>query len=286
MAAKSVRLMTDKLIDIKARQADVFSRLDPDKMAEALEPGLLAVVSQIVTELSAKYMAKTWNFLPEGVKDDIILKALEDIPTFMRSFMTDIKENIHDVLDLEDMVVSNMVKNKSLMNRVFMEVGAKELRFIERSGLLFGFLFGCLQTMLWCKYDEAWVLPVGGFIVGYLTNWLALKMIFRPIEERMLCGLRVQGLFLKRQQEVSAQFAEINSKEILTSEAMWEAILTGPKQRRFHEMCTLHTHEFVDDMAGGLRPLVKHMIGREEFHRLKDDIADRIVERLPLAIRW
>ncbi|CAM9797545.1 unnamed protein product, partial [Choristocarpus tenellus] len=115
-------------------------------------------------------------------KDDIVLKALEDIPTFMRAFMTDIKDNIHDVLDLEDMVVSNMVKNKSLMNKVFMEVGAKEIAFIEKSGLLFGFLFGCLQTILWCFYEGVWVLPVGGFIVGYLTNFLALKMIFRPID--------------------------------------------------------------------------------------------------------
>lgn len=46
-----------------------------------------------------------------------------------------------------------------------MEVGAKELTFIERSGLLFGFLFGCLQTCLWYFYQAVWVLPVGGFVV-------------------------------------------------------------------------------------------------------------------------
>ena len=27
-----------------------------------------------------------------------------------------------------------------------------------------------------------WVLPLTGFILGYLTNYLALKMIFEPIE--------------------------------------------------------------------------------------------------------
>lgn len=49
--------------------------------------------------------------------------------------------------------------------QVFMEVGAKELVFIERSGLLFGFIFGCLQTCLWYFYQEDWVLPVGGLVV-------------------------------------------------------------------------------------------------------------------------
>lgn len=38
----------------------------------------------------------------------------------------------------------------------------------------------------------------------------------------MVCGLKLQGLFLKRQKEVSVQFAEITAKEILTSHAMWE----------------------------------------------------------------
>lgn len=51
------------------------------------------------------------------------------------------------------------------LTQVFMEVGAKELVFIERSGLLFGIMFGCLQTCLWYFYQEDWVLPVGGLVV-------------------------------------------------------------------------------------------------------------------------
>ena len=41
-----------------------------------------------------------------------------------------------------------------------------------------------------------------------------------------MCGIKVQGLFLKRQTEVSAQFAELVSNEILTSQAMWEVRLS------------------------------------------------------------
>ncbi|CAM9310844.1 unnamed protein product [Ectocarpus fasciculatus] len=282
MAAKSVTLMTEKLINIK----EVFSRLEPDEMCEALEPGLLAVVSRVVTEMAAKHMPGTWHFLPEASRDDIVLKALEDVPIFMRSFMGEVKTNIDDVLDVHDMVVTNLVKNKALMNRVFMEVGAKELIFIERSGLLFGFLFGCLQTCLWYFYQESWVLPTGGLVVGWLTNYLALNMIFRPINERIVCGLKLQGLFLKRQTEVSAHFAEIVSNEILTSQAMWEAILTGPKRDNFNDMCKRHTHGFVDVMAGSMRPLVQHMIGEREFVGLKDEIAQQMIENLPMAIRF
>lgn len=41
-----------------------------------------------------------------------------------------------------------------------------------------------------------------------------------------MCKMKLQGLFLKRQTEVSAQFAELVSSEILTSQAMWEVRLS------------------------------------------------------------
>lgn len=50
-------------------------------------------------------------------------------------------------------------------------------------------------------------------------------------------------------------------------------------------MCKKHTHVFVDTMAGSLKPLVEHMIGGKEFVALKDEIAQQMVENLPVAIR-
>lgn len=50
-------------------------------------------------------------------------------------------------------------------------------------------------------------------------------------------------------------------------------------------MCKRHTHNFVDVMAGSMRPLVQHMIGENEFVGLKDEIAQQMIENLPMAIR-
>lgn len=50
-------------------------------------------------------------------------------------------------------------------------------------------------------------------------------------------------------------------------------------------MCKVHTHKFVDLMAGRLRPLVEHMMGAAEFVALKDEIAQQMIENLPVAIR-
>lgn len=58
--------------------------------------------------------------------------------------------------------------------------------------------------------------------MGHESIHAAAVGCFCFLQERIVCGLKVQGLFLKRQTEVSAQFAEITANEILTSQAMWE----------------------------------------------------------------
>ena len=86
-----------------------------------------------------------------------------------------------------------------------------------------GLIFGLMQmgaNMLWSGnywFDHT-MLPISGFVLGWITNWIALKLIFRPIDPVIVpccCGLKLQGLFLKRQREVSVEFAALITKKIL-----------------------------------------------------------------------
>eukprot|EP00439_Symbiodinium_sp_Y106_P000611 s9073_g1.t1 len=54
----------------------------------------------------------------------------------------------------------------------------EELEFLVNSGLSFGFFLGIFQMILWICFPNNWVLPVGGALVGYITNWVAIKLIF------------------------------------------------------------------------------------------------------------
>jgi uncharacterized membrane protein YheB (UPF0754 family) len=63
-------------------------------------------------------------------------------------------------------------------------------------------LLGFFQMILWLFYEKAWTLAVGGAVVGLLTNWVALKLIFEPVEPTRFGPFVLQGMFLKRQHEV------------------------------------------------------------------------------------
>ena len=174
---------------------------------------------------------------------------------FLTGFIADMQQNIHNVLDIEDMCVSACLKNKRLVNQVFLECGVEEFKFIKKSGLYFGFIFGCFQLTLYIFYDEKWVLPVFGFLVGWFTNFVALKIIFRPLQPHKVCGMNFQGLFLQRQAAVSATFARVNCVELITTEKMWDEILHGSNHKNFEVLLRAHSIVFTEKLIGGLRPI-------------------------------
>jgi len=63
-----------------------------------------------------------------------------------------------------------------------------ELKFLTNSGLWFGAMLGVIQMVVWMFYDNPWTLTIGGMIVGLLTNWIALKCIFEPVDPYYLFG--------------------------------------------------------------------------------------------------
>lgn len=109
-------------------------------------------------------------------------------------------------------------------------------------------------------------------------------MIFRPLKPIKIGCWTIQGIFLKRQKEVSETFARVNCVEILHTQAVWEAILTGPLHKNFFAMLRAHSIVFTEKMIGGLKPFAVAAMGGEQFAKMKEDIATKISEKLPTII--
>ena len=82
-----------------------------------------------------------------------------------------------------------MVREKSMLVQLFRRCGKVELEFLVNSGFGFGCLLGLVQMALWIFYELPWTLAAGGAVVGYLTNWIALKLIFEPVEPVLQAAL-------------------------------------------------------------------------------------------------
>lgn len=66
-----------------------------------------------------------------------------------------------------------------------------------------------------------------GAIIGYITNWLAIKMLFRPHEEKFIFGMKVPftpGLIPKEQKRVAKSVGKAVGEHLLSEETVVEAL--------------------------------------------------------------
>ncbi|KUF87984.1 hypothetical protein AM588_10001654 [Phytophthora nicotianae] len=129
MARQAVQIMTHQLLQV----SEVFAKIEPAQVVKELEPILFNTIHTVVEDMALKYSPELWAVLPTKVKEEIVEKVKEESPAHIEALMDEIRNNIEDVFDLEDMVVTNMCKDKQLLVNMFVTCGYSELAFIRNS---------------------------------------------------------------------------------------------------------------------------------------------------------
>jgi uncharacterized membrane protein YheB (UPF0754 family) len=247
MAHTMVTMVTTKLIDVQ----DVFLRLSPNKIANLLAPEVPTMALGVAHDFAPRWAVEVGErALPAQCGP--LLEGLEGATRrYLAGFVEMLQREVDRVVDLKELVVREMCEDKRTLVELFQRCGRDELKFLVNSGLIFGFLLGCVQAGVWLFYDNPWTLTIGGTIVGLLTNWMALKCIFEPVEPVYLFfrKIKIQGLFLQRQLEVSGEFSDHLASKVLTSEKVWDNMLNGARGEEFERALTEYTREFVRDEA-------------------------------------
>jgi uncharacterized membrane protein YheB (UPF0754 family) len=74
------------------------------------------------------------------------------------------------------------------------------------------------------SYYLFFLTPLLTAAIGWVTNWLAIKMLFHPREPLRLFFWKWQGLIPRRQQQLAAEAAEIIEREIIQQHAILDEI--------------------------------------------------------------
>ncbi|MQA11383.1 MAG: DUF445 family protein [Pseudonocardiaceae bacterium] len=278
MATVAVDLLTQNLV----KPQELFSRLDPDRVASELHDPMLEVVEDITREVMEQYQPRTWELMPTAAQRLLMRQVRAEAPKMIRKIMDEVSGNIDNVLDVRHMVVTNLMRDKELTARLFRDVGAPELKFIARSGIYFGFIIGIVQVVAWALTKSPWIMPIFGGLTGWITDWLALKMIFFPRERRRVFGLFTwQGMFQKRKDEVARDYGELIAREVLTIRNILEAVLTGPKSDKLFALIQRHVQRAVDEQTSIAKPFVAFAVGSRRFQEMKRVAASKVIEKVP-----
>ncbi|MBK6606894.1 MAG: DUF445 domain-containing protein [Leptospiraceae bacterium] len=282
MASIAADTLTARLINTR----ELYNRIDPTEIIKALEEPLIRDIDIIADEVIGKLQPEIWEALPTLVRDQLIGNMRKEIPGVIKALMADMDRDLDSIFDIKSMVVSIMSKDKELLNRIFKEVGKPEFQFIANSGIYFGFLIGLIQASTWMLTHSPLIMPMFGLFTGWFTDWLALKMIFYPKQQTKYMGLVTwQGLFIKRRQQVAAEYGALIATEILTPRNILEYVLSGPLSDRLYEMITRIIKKTIDTQVGFAKPIVIMTLGGEKYQEVKHKAALKIIERLPETLK-
>jgi uncharacterized membrane protein YheB (UPF0754 family) len=272
-AAKMGSISVDKAIAKLGTPSEFFQELEPDKMAEHIVSLFEPEVPAIVDRTMRREQPELWHNLPPRMRQAVYVRVQEQLPDIVHQITDEIGEYIDQLLDPKLMVIDHFEKNPALVNRIFKDIGKKELRLMVNFGFLFGFLFGIPVAIITHFVTDWWLLPLLGVFVGWTTNLLGMYVIFEPVEPRKIGPLKLHGLFLRRQDEVASVYARIIADEVVTLENIGNFLLYGPRGDRTRQMLEEAMGPAIDRAIGPARAAVRVAIGAREYDTIRESFA-------------
>ena len=292
-------IITDNTLSKLGSLREFLQAMDPEDMANIIGEQVGFELEHLIDEVMIERNAVLLENLPYSIKRRIYAQAHKQLPTTLRELVTELTMNVESLVNMREMVVSQMEGDRRLMVRMFQKVGQKEINFIWHISALIGMLFGVFQMIVWFIVPWHWTVPFWAAIWGFLTNWIAIWMVFNPIEpnyirypqifrftkERKfpwivpvlkLGTYNVQGAFMKRQEEVSDVFASVVTEDLITLKSIMTEMMYGPKKDKTRRIVKRHINEIMETPL--VRTSLQLSLGPREYARLKTDLIDRSIE--------
>ncbi|MDY6449788.1 hypothetical protein [Acinetobacter faecalis] len=293
-------IITDNTLSKLGSLQEFLDAMDPKYMAHIIGQQVGHELEYLIDEVMMERNAILWENMPYAIKRRIYAQANKQLPGVLEDLVVDLTLNVESLVDMREMVVSQMENDRHLMVRMFLKVGQKEINFIWHISALIGIVFGVFQMIVWFVIPWHWTVPFWASVWGFLTNWIAIWMVFNPLEahyvrypqffERTknrkfpwikpviprIGAYNIQGAFMKRQDEVSDVFAKVVTEELITLKTIMSEMMYGGKKEKTRRIVKRHINEIMETPL--VRTTLQLSLGPKEYARLKTDLIDRSIE--------
>ena len=132
-----------------------------------------------------------------------------------------------------------------------------------------------------CKYLDptmiAYLLPpVIGALIGWGTNWLALKMLFRPVRPWKLGPWSIQGVIPRRQDALARNLGDMVERELVSHHDLAAALSNPELLEAFRPVVQEEARRFAEERLPGLHPMVAMFLTQG----MKDKVAEMLAREL------
>ncbi len=129
------------------------------------------------------------------------------------------------------------------------------------------------------------LIPVISAFIGWITNWVAIKMLFHPREPRKFLGFSVQGIFPKRQQQFAEKLGKLVSDELLSFSDIEKKIVNPQNLEKILPMIEQHVDHFLRSKLSEQMPFLSMFIGDKTIATLKSVFMQELSTLFPQVMK-
>ncbi len=129
-----------------------------------------------------------------------------------------------------------------------------------------------------------WLQPIIGAFIGWVTTWLAIKMLFHPRNPIRVLGITIQGVFPKRQQQVAEQLGRIVAKELIHFSEIAALLKDTEQLKSLNPTIEKHLDNFLQVKLKEKLPVISMFVGTGTMDKIKEGMMEEIGLLLPEII--
>ena len=125
-----------------------------------------------------------------------------------------------------------------------------------------------------------------GAVIGYITNWLAIKMLFRPREAKYIFGMKLPftpGLIPKEKSRIANKVGETVGTHLLNSDSLSKALKDDKIKAKFNEVAKEKINQVINSNST-LEESLKNTLG-ENYYALKENMINNIAKTILESIK-
>ncbi len=131
---------------------------------------------------------------------------------------------------------------------------------------------------------ELVALPLVGGVIGWITNAIAVKMLFRPRRPVRVLGMTWIGLLPKRRADIALKVARIVEAQLFSAADVKKLLSDPALEAKFLGVVGTRLDEVVTRLLDRLPPMVRMLVPGERVVQLRAAVVEEIARQLPALI--
>ena len=120
---------------------------------------------------------------------------------------------------------------------------------------------------------------------GWITTWIAIKMLFHPRNPIKFLGITIQGIFPKNQRLIAEKLGQVVSKELLSFDEIEQKVTDPENLQKLKPEIEAHIDNFLTNKLKEVFPMLSMFIGEKTVAQLKDAFLAELENLFPILMK-